>query len=289
MGRIKRLAWDDIALWTIRGIFFLLGVGIVAAVLSVVLFSLWPNIATWWGDEQPVYISLDSCEAPDDSVSPEAMENEARYSAKTFLSLDKALRLSDAIALLAVLVAMVTLMLPVFGYLSIVFQRKSIDKEMDSKFGDLNSKQKALISASLATLNAYPALLSLANRAADKYSIDLIKEIDSEASGDIDDVKGRIQEFVRDSLISDRIRSALTNLLEESDDSFLQGLDIIGSYIEKSDDISSGAFIPELKIYLYMLCEKGYVNTNAKEQEFKRFLKDKLHREIDVFRSEQAS
>jgi len=287
MGRIRRWAWD-IALWTIRGIFFLLGVGIVAAMLSVVLFSLWPHIATWWGDKQPVYISLDSCEDSDNSASAEAMGNDSRYSTATFLSLDKALRLSDAIALLAVLVAMVALILPFLGYIYFVFQKKSIDKDMD-KFEDLSEKQDALIEAGLARLNAYPALLSLANRAANKYSIDLIEKIDFEALDDISEIKLKLKEFMRNSVMSNDVRSALTNLLEDDDESFLQGLNAIESYIKKSDDLSSGAFIPELKIYLYRLYEKGYVNSNAKGQEFKRFLKDKLNREVDVFLSEQAS
>nr|VFK20339.1 MAG: hypothetical protein BECKLFY1418C_GA0070996_10712 [Candidatus Kentron sp. LFY] len=247
MGRIRRWVRDT-ALWTGRGIFFLLGVGIVAAVLSVVLFYMWPHIATWWGDEKPIYISLNPCENTDDSVSAEAMGNEARYSAETFLSLDKALRLSDAIALLAVLVAMVALILPFLGYIYIVFQKKSIDKDMDSKFEELDKKKAVLIEDSLARLNAYPTLLSLANRVADKYSIDLIEEIDFEAPNDLNEIKAKIKEFMRDSVRSDSIRSALTNLLEEDNGSFLQGLSAIESYIEKSDDLSSGAFILELKI-----------------------------------------
>nr|VFJ89489.1 MAG: hypothetical protein BECKH772A_GA0070896_1001522 [Candidatus Kentron sp. H]VFJ91037.1 MAG: hypothetical protein BECKH772B_GA0070898_1001322 [Candidatus Kentron sp. H]VFJ97343.1 MAG: hypothetical protein BECKH772C_GA0070978_1001222 [Candidatus Kentron sp. H] len=290
--RLKGFFLDNAILFK-RGVAVSLGAVIVAAVLSVMLFSLWPHVATWWGGGSPTYVQFVPCDSSH-SMAPDVAGDKDCYPVETLRSLDKALRISDAIALLAVLVTIVTLMLPVFGFLSIRLERRSIEKDMDRRFGELTQKQHERMSSELSRLNAYPTLLSLANLTADKYATDPIGKNDSDNSettveaeeriSRIEKTIGRIREH---SANADRVRSALTNLLEESDKNFVAGLNILSGFIENTDNLSPSEFIIAVKTYLYEIYKANYVDTDTKTKEFREFVEKKFKRRIDVFLSEQ--
>nr|VFK31491.1 MAG: hypothetical protein BECKMB1821I_GA0114274_10249 [Candidatus Kentron sp. MB]VFK75533.1 MAG: hypothetical protein BECKMB1821H_GA0114242_10258 [Candidatus Kentron sp. MB] len=287
--------------WMRRGVLFFLAIVILTAILSVVLFSLWPHIAIWWGDKEPIYLQLAPCDDGAQSTASDIPGHKC-YPAESLLNLTKALRISDAIGLLAILVAVVTLMLPVFGFLSIKLERRSVDKEIDDKFKlerrsmdkeiddkfrEFGQRQTAQIRAELSRINHYPTLLSFANYVADLYSIDLIR---NEEMKSLDDVKSKITEMIDSIVKVDKIRSALTNLLEEENRSFMEGISTMSDIIDlKSPIFSSGSFIPALKKYLYMLHDKNYVDNKEKRDDFKRFIENKLHYPIESFLAEQSS
>nr|VFK25287.1 MAG: hypothetical protein BECKMB1821G_GA0114241_101225 [Candidatus Kentron sp. MB] len=288
--------------WMRRGALFFLGITIVAAILSVMLFSLWPHIAIWWGDKTPTYIQLVPCDDSNRSTIPDIAGHNSCYPLESLLNLTKALRISDAIGLLAILVAIVTLMLPVFGFLSIKLERRSVDKEIDDKiklemrsvdkeiddkFKEFGQRQATQIRTELSRINDYPTLLSFANYVADLYSIDLIR---NEEMKSLDDVKSKITEIIDSIVKVDKIRSALTNLLEEENKRFMEGISTMGDIIDwESPIFLSGRFIPALKKYLYMLHDKNYVDNKEKRDDFKRFIENKLHYPIESFLAEQSS
>jgi len=242
----------------------------VSGISVVSFFYSWPHIAEWWGDV--AYVQLLPCDGPDSPMVPGSAAGKSCYATEDIFNIEKALRISDAIALLAVLVAIVTLTLPIFAFLSIKLERKSIDEYINTRFNELGKKQHELVSEELSRLNAYRTLLSLANLVADAFSIGLNDKSDLDNLRTVGDVREKIRQMIDHSAAADQLRSTLTNLLEENDENFAEGVGVLSSFV---DIDSPEAFTGALEEYLREIRKAGYVDTPEKKEKLGKFLEEK--------------
>jgi hypothetical protein len=203
-------------------------------------------------------------------------------------SLNNSIKLSEAISLMAIFVAIVGIMLPLFGFFSIKHQRILLENEFNKKFSELASKLRENIKQSI---DNFPHLLIEANNFRREYLIHRLKvAIGVYSIGEIDKINSAsISKNISDNLKGETFHSlnsiltaafqleyALLNLALESNEGVRKMFAMIGDYIEPEDVLNNKKYIQKLKQVLAQYYDAGVFSGDEKQQALNDFLLEKL-------------
>lgn len=240
----------------------------------IILFFSWPIAEKWWMDtpitnfhQHEINNKIDKKALISSMACPNycfhgikiKKNDSTSLSISERVAINQTVRISDAISLLGMLVAVVALSFPFIGFFALKIERKNIRKVLDEELV-LHKKQV------LEQTSPYIEQIALARNVTASYIADRIEEIPQ-------DETLQISEFKNIVLYSSEIEQTLIELLNEKYMS--EGLSRLTSFVAPND-ILTGQFGNSLRKYLKNLYNGGFVLGNENRDVFESFIKDKL-------------
>ena len=274
-------------------------------VFVAVVWSALKHSSTLWMDGiiqiTPIpciqeYYQQDTDQGEKALVERRKMTTELCLPAKDVLALNNSIKLSESISLLGVFVAIVGLMLPVLGFLSLKHQKLSIETELE---GSLTRKFLQLEYELKKSTGYLPRCIQAAHKFRLAYLDHRLRAVFTRTKDEdikkfsdkqmiylpVNEAIYELNEVFNEALQSE---DALFNICIEDDKGVQQGFDLISNYIAPNDVLKNAPYIQVLKHTLGRFYLAGVFNSDAKRESLTDFLREKLMTDLVKWHKENC-
>lgn len=207
------------------------------------------------------------------------------------MGLNNSIKLAESISLLGIFVAIVGIMLPIIGFITIKHERISIENKLEKKFSvlknsihqDFLQKKKELSTNIVDSINKFPHNIIGASKFRQAYLIHKLKEkseeYDINQQGNIEiksSINHPIRYINRIFAAAYRLESALINICYADDTEVRRSFELIENHIASEDVLTNKRYIKELKQILRQFHLNGAFNSDGKRKALNDFLEGKL-------------
>ena len=256
----------------------------------------------------------DAGKPPSSSITPNSNHSsvalpsaEQCYKVDEILALNKALNMSDTISLLGVLLTVFTFIAPIFAYLTLSKERKSLENSME-KLDSSRQELEASIATSIdglerrmvTSINLLPKILVSVEEFKSAYQTDVYQRVNRSATEaqktaiplpspvdrdtSVKNEADALQSMRRSATDAHQIASQLLSLLDR-DTSAKDAFSNIACYITDTAVIENARHIKMLKIAIRQLHDACYLGSDERKAALSDFLKETLKISPEDFKS----